>query len=82
MYVNLIVCTHLFAGRFLRDMMPWLWVQKLLGYSDIEDDLCSTEESLLSAADSGDFTSLLSLLQTDCNVNAANSQVSIDRLID
>ena len=54
----------------------WCWVRRLLGYETGEKESCrSGEEHLLSAVDSGDVTTLLSLLQTDANVNAVNSQV-------
>jgi len=56
--------------------MAWSWVQKLLGYEVSENESCSDEEHLLAAATSGDITSLLSLLHTDANVNAVNSQNS------
>ena len=56
----------------------WCWVQRLLGYETGEKESCrSGEEHLLSAVDSGDVTTLLSLLQTDANVNAVNSQVRL-----
>ena len=56
----------------------WCWVRRLLGYETGEKESCrSGEEHLLSAVDSGDVTTLLSLLQTDANVNAVNSQVRL-----
>ena len=49
---------------------------KVFGYEYVEEETIeSAEKRLLTAAEEGDVTSLVSLLQTDCSVNAFNSQV-------
>lgn len=52
-------------------------VRKTFGYELPDQEVTvSAEKRLLAAAEEGDVTSVKSLLDSDCSVNAFNSQVS------
>lgn len=49
------------------------WIRRILGYEEQKDEVLTLDEQMLKAAENGNTSKLLLLLESGANVNASGS---------